>query len=85
MARFALTTIDNPFDPFKEFELWNAFDQAKDYNSSSLLARIVESSNELPESLQEEAIEEAIDSIVAESPLLIYKKVENKDFKPEKN
>ena len=79
MAKFALTTIDNPFNPFKEFELWNAFDLRHGYHSTSLLGRFVISSSDLPEALQDEAIEEAINLIVKENPLLIYRKVINED------
>ena len=79
MAKFALTTFDNPFDPFVEFDDWNAFDLRKGYNSSSLLARIAITSSDLPEAMQDEAIEEAIDLIVKENPLLIYRKVINKE------
>ena len=79
MAKFALTTFDNPFNPFKEFEFWNAFDLRKGYNSSSLLGRIVITSSDLPEILQDEAIEEAIDLIVKENPLLIYRKMVNEN------
>ena len=79
MAKFALTTIDNPFNPFTEFESWNAFDLRKGYNSSSLLGRIVVTSTDLPEAMQDEAIEEAIDYIVKENPLLIYRKAINED------
>ena len=41
--------------------------------------RIVITSSDLPETLQDEAIEEAIDLIVKENPLLIYRKVINED------
>lgn len=29
-ADCALTTIDNPFDPFKQFDEWFMFDEEKD-------------------------------------------------------
>ena len=64
-----LTTIDNPFHPFNEFEQWLNFDKMHNYNSSELLDRFVYVSDALSESDQELAYEEAVDHIV-ESPWL---------------
>lgn len=77
MAKFALTTIDNPFNPFTEFDQWFAFDERHGYESNRMLAAIAITSDELPEAMQDEAIEEAIDQIVSENPLLIYRKAVN--------
>ena len=32
MSKCFLTTIDNPFDPSKDFDSWLMFDTEKDYN-----------------------------------------------------
>lgn len=70
-----LTTIDNPFNPIENFDEWYAFDEAKGYCTSGLLARIVETSDDLPDAEQESAIDEAIDEIIALHPDGFYKKV----------
>lgn len=75
MAESMLTTVDNPFDPFTEFEAWFGYDTSHGYHTLPYLARIVKTSNELSESDQSVAIEQAIDEIVELNVLGIYKKV----------
>ena len=76
MAEHMLTTVDNPFDPFTEFDEWLGFDEAAGYHTTGLLARIIRTSDDLSEADQSKAIEDAIDEIVEENVLGIYKKVE---------
>ena len=71
-----LTTLDNPFDPFEDFDAWFAFDVEKGYNSCSLLDRIAKTSDNLSEDLNRAEIDRAIDEICEENVLGIYKKVE---------
>ena len=59
-----LSTIDNPFDPFEDFDNWYNFDVAKGYNSCAYLSQIAKTSDELPESFNQSEIERAIDEIV---------------------
>lgn len=77
MADVMLTTIDNPYNPFTEWNEWLQFDLAMGYDTSGYLARVTITSDELSESDQDWAIEDAIDEIVRENVLGIYKKVEN--------
>lgn len=70
-----LTTIDNPFDPIKEFDEWYNYDESKGYCTSGLLARFVVTSDDLPEGEQDQAIDEAIDEIIKLHPDGFYKKV----------
>ena len=35
-----ITTIDNPYNPFTQFDEWYAFDEGKGYCTSGYLARI---------------------------------------------
>lgn len=80
MEDVMLTTIDNPYNPFTQFDEWNAFDMAKGYNTCSYLARIAITSDALSEADQEKDIENAIDEIVKLNVLGIYKKVTRKDY-----
>lgn len=70
-----LTTIDNPFDPFTQFDEWLSFDTIKGYNSCSYLARIAVVSDALSDADYDEEVERAIDQIVRLDPLCIYRKV----------
>ena len=45
MIESMLTTTDNPFDPFIQFDEWYAFDESKGYHSLSYLSRIVRTSD----------------------------------------
>lgn len=76
MKQMMLTTSDNPYNPFDDFENWYSFDTQKKYFTSEYLARIANTSEDLSEIDEIEAINEAIDSILLLNPLGIYKKVE---------
>ena len=71
----AITTFDNPFDPFDNFDSWLMFDMDKGYNSCGLLDRFAKTSDALSEEENNEEIERAIDEIILYDPLNIYKKV----------
>lgn len=70
-----LTTIDNPFDPFTQFDDWLMFDIEKGYNSCGRLDRIVTLSDEMSETEINIEVERAIDEIIKYDVLNIYKKV----------
>ena len=65
MARTLISTTDNKFNPFTQFEQWKAYDEVQcGYYSLSYLARIAVTSPELSPYEMERAIEEACDEIV---------------------
>lgn len=77
MAReVALTTTDNPFDPFDEYDKWWNFDvNEKGYCTDSYIARVMKTSSELPETEQSSDWENAINEILRYNVLGNYKKV----------
>ena len=70
-----LSTIDNPFNPFTHYDLWEEFDSEAGYYTPAYLARVAKSSDELSEPDQDLALEEAIDEIVQLNPQGNYIKV----------
>ncbi len=60
----ALTTFDNPFDPFEQFTSWFLFDIEKGYYSCSYLAKIANTGDGLSDEMNDQIIEDAIDEIV---------------------
>ena len=76
MAReVMLSTIDNPYNPFDDFDKWYAYDIEHGYNSCGLLARIAPTSDELPENFVAEFIEDSIDNFLSLDCLHLFVKV----------
>lgn len=61
---YMLTTSDNPYNPYKDWDQWYAFDVAAGYHTSAYLARIVKTSHDLSEEDQDLAIAQGIDDIL---------------------
>jgi len=75
MKRCALTTTDNPYDPFEQFDSWYMFDLTKGYNSCSYLARIARTADQLSDEENALEIERAIDEIIELDFMDRYRKV----------
>lgn len=71
----ALTTFDNPYNPFTQFQKWFLFDTEKGHNSCAYLARIARTSDEFTEEENEKEIERAIDEIIQYDFMNKYKKM----------
>ena len=79
-ARFALSTIDNPYNPFTQFTDWLMFDNDKGYQSCAYLARIANCSDQMSDEENNEEIERAIDEIIKYDFRGIFTKVKNDDY-----
>ena len=75
MAQVMLTTIDNPYDPFEEFDQWYSYDMDTGYNTCAYLARVSFTSDSLSDKENEREIERAIDEIIKYDFMNIYIKV----------
>lgn len=70
-----LTTIDNPFNPFTQWDEWKRYDEDKKYYTCSYLARIAKTSDDLSEADYNKAIDDAIEEIVSLNINGMYTKV----------
>lgn len=77
--RVNITTVDNPFDPFDDFDHWFQFDTEKGYYTSSKLARLTNLRNDMSEAEEAEEIERAIDRLIEIDPFDMYIKVTRND------
>lgn len=75
MTEHMLSTSDNPFNPWVQWDEWFAYDTQLGHHTTSYLARIVVTSDELSEPDQAQAIEDAIDEIVGLNLNGLYIKV----------
>lgn len=64
MKERMLTTTDNKYDPFTQWDQWDAYDRAMGYHTTAVLARFIRSSDDLPEAVQSQAYEDAIDDFL---------------------
>ena len=68
MEEVMLTTFDNPYNPFVEYDAWLAYDLLMGHNTNNYLARVVVTSNELSVYDQELAINQGMREIVELNP-----------------
>lgn len=76
-----ITTVDNPFNPFTQFDEWLAYDITEAVangrlDTCSYLARVAVDATEISDADANLMNELAIDEIIKHNPLGIYKKVE---------
>jgi hypothetical protein len=77
MAQVMLSLASNPYDPFDQYDDWLLFDRREGFDTAGLIARLVSTSDALSEPDQELAVENAVDSILANPSFAgLYKKVE---------
>lgn len=79
MAKCALTTMDNPYDPFDQFDAWYRFDMDNGYGTCSYLARIARTSDQLSDDENDREVERAIDEIIKYDFMNMYKKVKQQN------
>lgn len=78
---FMLTTQDNPWNPFTNFDEWYTWDISHGYCTCGYLARIVRTSPELSPAQIQRSINDAIDEIISYNLTGNYRKVSKEDYK----
>lgn len=76
---YMLTTYDNPYNPFTEFDRWFKEDMILGHDCCGTLARFAASSDILSDSVNEKDTQLAMDQIIEMDPT-IYRKVKASDF-----
>jgi len=74
----ALTTVDNPWDPFTQWDEWYEFDTSHGYGTCAYLARVAKTSDQLTPKENYRIIDDAINQIIDLDFLHLYKKVYEK-------
>ena len=70
-----LSTVDNPYNPFDEFDKWLVYDISKGHNCCGIVDRITTTSRDFSDAMQTSDISEAIERFVSADPFDLYIKV----------
>lgn len=76
-----ITTVDNPYDVFDDFDKWFAYDESRGYHTCSYLARVANTSSSLSDRDNNVATLIAINEIIDINGDEFYKKVHRSDNK----
>lgn len=79
---YMLTTVDNPYNPFHQFNEWLAWDMRAGYNTLGYLARIAVTSHDLSDADNNVAIDNAIDEIIEENLYGVHCRIAPDDTAP---
>lgn len=76
---YMLSTFDNPFNPFEDFEIWWKFDMLLGHDTCGTLAREANTSPIFSDEVNEISIDRAVDYLCESQPFL-FRKVWRSDF-----
>ena len=74
-----LTTVDNPWSPFDNFDEWYVFDVSNGYDCLGQTERVANLTDDMTSKEQDICWEEAINTIIKDDPTGIYTSVEIED------
>lgn len=77
-----LTTKDNPYSPFDQFELWLQYDIEMGYNCCERLGKIIQLEEGMSDKEKEEAMDHAIDTIIRYDDSDIYRRANENSTYP---
>lgn len=73
-----VTTNDNPFDYFTDFDNWFRFDLMKGYKTCERISRLCGNTSELSPFVERQAIEDACDTLLKYDFFGIWRKIREK-------
>lgn len=92
MEKYRLTTNDNPFNPFTQWDQWFFYDSmVRGYCTCERLSRKAKTSDQLPDETNDIEIEAAMDELIEvgaiskQGDVVDYVKVKNPDYKEEED
>lgn len=65
-----VTTKDNPFDPFTQFNRWMNYDEQKGYHTCGKVARLAHTSDDLTDYENDWLIDQAINEVLDEGTVI---------------
>lgn len=78
-VNYMLTTVDNPYDPFDQFDEWYQFDIDHGYDTCGYIDRIANTSDQFTDQENAEETNRAIDEIIKYDFQNIYRRVKEKE------
>lgn len=78
---YMLTTVDNPYNPFDDFNKWYLWDEQNGYHSCERMARLVKDYPSMTEEERQIANEKAIDKVIFNDFTGLFRKVDRKTAK----
>lgn len=78
--QYMLTTADNPYNPFTNFDEWYTWDVAHGYNTCAYLARVSKDSPDISPAQSKRVVDDAIDEIVEYNLTGNYIRVKADDY-----
>ena len=61
---YLITTIDNPYNPWTNWDQWYAYDEIAGYHTCSYLDRVMSTSDQLSDEEYNKEYDEAVDEII---------------------
>lgn len=74
-----LTTIDNPYNPFTQFDDWYNYDEDAGYYTCAYLSRVVHTTSDMNDQEVDDEIDRAMNEIIACDPFGLYFKIKEGD------
>lgn len=78
---YMLTTVDNPYNPFEDFDKWYLWDEQNGYHSCERIARLIKYNKSMTEEEQRLANEVAINTVINNDFTGLFRKVTSSSAK----